>query len=174
MVKFWLILTTNLDDLLERLYGARGRRFSHILFGGTIGEYRRIKANSERVLLKFHGDCQVRDGRVLGRTEYDKVYTSGSPLCEELTTIYRIHSLLFVGCSLNPDRTVELLAEVAKLDPLMPKHYAFLQHPNDADVLLEREHFLTDRDIFPIWYPGDHDESIQALFVGMLRHMETL
>ena len=90
------------------------------------------------------------------------------------TPQFRTHSLLFVGCSLNPDRTVGLLAEVAKLDPGMPKHYAFLQYPNNSDVLREREHFLIERDIFPIWYPGDHDESIQALFVGMLRHVGTL
>jgi hypothetical protein len=169
-----LVLTTNLDDLLERMYELRDRRFSHVLSGCAIGGYRKAKAGSERILLKFHGDCRSRDGRVLGTTEYDKAYANGSPVREELTTIYRTHSILCLGCSLNPDRTVALLAEVAKLDPGMPKHYAFLQHPNDADTLLEREHFLTDRDVFPIWYPDDHDESIQALFVGMMQHMGRL
>jgi len=169
-----LVLTTNLDDLLERMYDHRERRFSHVLAGYAIGDYRKAKATSERVLLKFHGDCRSRGGRVLGKTEYEKAYCNGSPIREELTTIYRNHSILCLGCSLGPDRTVGLLAEVAKIDPGMPKHYAFLQHPKDADVLREREHFLTERDVFPIWYPDDHDESIQALFVGMMQHLGRL
>ena len=169
-----LVLTTNLDDLVERMYERRGKQFSHILAGHKIGEYRKVKATSERVLLKFHGDCRARDGRVLGKTEYEEAYANGSPVREELTTIYRTHSLLFLGCSLGPDRTIGLLAEVAKLDLGMPKHYAFLQQPNNDSVLQKRERFLTDRGIFPIWYPGDHDESIQAFFVGMLRHMRRL
>jgi len=169
-----LVLTTNLDDLQERMYELRGKRFSHILAGLSISEYRKVKATSERVLLKLHGDCRTRDGRVLGKTEYDIAYANDSPVRKELTTIYQTQSLLFLGCSLNPDRTIELLAMVAKMDPGMPKHYAFLQHPNDDKCLLQREHFLTERDIFPIWYPGDHDESIQALFVGMLQHLGRL
>ncbi len=148
--------------------------FSHVLAGHSIGAYRKAKATSERVLLKFHGDCRSRDGRVLGKTEYEKAYCNGSPIKEELTTIYRNHSILCLGCSLGPDRTVGLLAEVAKIDPGMPKHYAFLQHPNDADALRDREHFLTERDVFPIWYPDDHDESIQALFVGMMQYLGRL
>ena len=169
-----VVLTTNLDDLLEIMYNKSGRRFSHILCGQAIGEYRKVKATSERVLLKFHGDCRSRGGRVLGKVEYDVAYANGSPIREELTTIYRTHSILCLGCSLNPDRTVGLLADTAKLDPGMPKHYAFLQHPNDIDALREREHFLTDRDVFPIWYLGDHDEAIQSLFVGMMQHLGRL
>ncbi len=169
-----LVLTTNLDDLLERMYELRKRKFSHVLVGQGIGGYRKAKATSERVLLKFHGDCRSRDGRVLGKTEYEKAYCSGSPIREELTTIYRNHSILCLGCSLGPDRTVGLLAEVANIDPGMPKHYTFLQYPKDADVLREREHFLTERDVFPIWYPDDHDESIQALFFGMMQHLGRL
>lgn len=169
-----LILTTNLDDLLEQMYRVRGRPFSHVLAGDEIGEYRKVKAMSERILLKFHGDCRKREGRVLGSAEYDKAYGAGSPLRDELSTIYTIHSLLYIGCSLNPDRTVSLLAEVAKHDAGMPKHYAFLQHPRGGKLLIGREHFLAERDIFPIWYPGDHDESIQALFVGMLQHLDKI
>lgn len=169
-----LVLTTNLDDLLERMYERRRKGFDYILAGKKIGEYRKLKGESQRILLKLHGDCKVRDGRVLGKTEYDEAYANGSPVREELTTIYRTHSLLCLGCSLNPDRTVGLLAEVAGMDPGMPKHYAFLQQPENDGDLRQREHFLTERDVFPIWYRGDHDESIQSLFVGMLRHLGRL
>ena len=111
---------------------------------------------------------------MLGKSEYDKAYNNGSPVREELASIYRTRSILCIGCSLGPDRTVGLLAEVANSDSGMPKHYAFLKHPNDAAVLREREHFLTERDVFPIWYPNEHDESIQALLVGMMQHLGRL
>jgi hypothetical protein len=169
-----LVLTTNLDDVLEQLYKLRERAFSHVLTGGGIASCRRIMTNSERILLKFHGDCRSRDGRVLGKTEYESAYNNGSPVREELVSIYRTRSILCIGCSLGADRTVGLLAEVANSDSGMPRHYAFLKHPNDASVLRVREHFLTERDVFPIWYPDDHDESIQALLVGMLQHQGRL
>jgi len=169
-----LVLTTNLDDLLERLFELRKKKFSHVLSGQAISEYRRARGASERILLKLHGDCRSRNGRVLGKREYEEAYRVGSAIREELTTIYRTHSLLCLGCSLGPDRTVGLLAEVAELDPGIPKHYAFLQYPKSEDELLEREHFLTARDIFPIWYPDDHDESIQALLVGMIQYLGRL
>lgn len=164
-----LVLTTNLDDVLEVVYERRTRAFSNVLSGNGIGEYRKVKATSERLLLKFHGDRRSRNGRVLGKTEYETAYANGSAVRDELTTVYRNHSILCLGCSLGADRTVALLADVAKTDPGMPKHYAFLKVPADPDTLRDREHFLTDRDIFPIWYPGDHDESITALFAGMLQ-----
>lgn len=169
-----LVLTTNLDDLLEKLYETRKLRFSHVLAGNSISDYRKVKGTSGRLLLKFHGDCRSRNGRVLGKTEYERAYCNESPIRDELTAIYHNHSVLCLGCSLGPDRTVELLADTAEIDPNMPKHYAFLQLPKDEKVILEREHFLTKRDIFPIWYPDDHDESYQALFVGMLQHMGRL
>jgi hypothetical protein len=165
-----LVLTTNLDDLLEQLYIDRKRSFSHVLAGDGIGNYRNVKASSERVLLKFHGDCRNRVGQVLSKEEYDKAYANGSLIREELTIIYRTNSLLCIGCSLGQDRTVSLLSEVARMDERMPRHYAFLQQPIDTEMLA-REHFLTERDIFPIWYAGNHDDCIQALFVGMLQSL---
>lgn len=166
-----LCLTTNLDDLLERLYERVERPFSHALNGQSIADYRQIKGGSKRTLLKLHGDCRQRRGRVLGRAEYDAAYTTGSPVRDELELIYRNNSVLCIGCSLGADRTVNLLADIAHGDPNMPKHYAFLNLPTDPGIVRDREHFLTERDVFPIWYPGGHDESIQALMVGMLKSL---
>jgi len=167
-----LIITTNLDDLLEQLYETRGRAFSHVLAGQELGEYRRVKATSERVLLKFHGKHTTPVGRVISATEYNAVYAKDSPVRDELATIYKTRSLLYLGCSLGQDRTMSLLEEVAQLNQVMPPHYAFLQHPQDEDLLVDREHFLIDRGIYPIWYPGDHDECITALLAGMLKEKE--
>ena len=162
-----LVLTTNLDNVLEHLYLACEIPFAHTLNGKGIARYRQLKNPNERFLIKLHGDCNDQEGRVLLSQEYDEAYAVGSPIREEITLLYRNNSLLFLGCSLGPDRTVRLTHEIAGLDPHMPKHFAFLENPvNDGDRLA-REAFLTERGIFPIWYDLPHDDSIMALLDGL-------
>jgi type I restriction enzyme, S subunit len=84
------------------------------------------------------------------------------------------NNLLFLGCSLGPDRTIQLVAEIAKSDKNMPKHYALLALPDTDDVRVDRENFLTERGIYPIWYDGGHDESITALLAGLLDAAQTV
>jgi len=165
-----LVITTNLDNLLEHLYQKHDIAFTEVLTGKNIQSYRRLKAQSDRMLLKLHGDCKSKEGRILSVAEYEASYAPGAPVFEELSGIYRNQSILCLGCSMNSDRTVKLLGKVAEMDEGIPKHYAFLKHPDDEAALLEREHFLTERDVFPIWYKGDHDESITALLVGLAHH----
>ena len=49
----------------------------------------------------------------------------------------------------------------------MPKHYAFLVKPSDNGERIERENFLTERGIYPIWYDLPHDEALMALLEGL-------
>jgi hypothetical protein len=64
-----------------------------------------------------------------------------------------------------------LASEVRQLHP----HYALLPLPSDDGERKTRQKFLADRSIFPIWYPdGEHDESIEALFVKLLSDMNKL
>lgn len=169
-----LVITTNLDDVLEQVYSAEGHTFDHILAGEAIGDYRNCKSDPGNFLLKLHGDARSRDGRVLGKAEYDRAYGPDGVIRRELVLVYQTRSLLCVGCSLGADRTVSLIAEVAAGDRNMPRHYAFLQMPADDAARLAREHFLAERSIFPIWYDGEHDECITALLVGILRHLKRL
>ena len=162
-----LVLTTNLDDVLEHLYTLDSIPFGHVLHGEHIADYRQIKGPTERILLKLHGDCRRRQGRVLLSTEYEASYAPGSIVHDELTLIYRNNTLLFLGCSLGPDRCVRLIESVAEADKNMPKHYALLAKPSiDADSV-NREKFLTERGIYPIWYDSSHNEAIAALLHGL-------
>jgi hypothetical protein len=66
---------------------------------------------------------------------------------------------------------MDLLCELAGKDKDMPRHYAFLPSPSDEASRLNREHFLTARMIFPIWYDAssssDHHEALESL-LGIL------
>lgn len=169
-----VVLTTNLDNVLEKLYELNGQAFAHVLYGADIGKYRTVKGTKGSCLLKLHGDHHEVQGRVLRTAEYDAAYASGGIVCQELTLLYQTNSLLCLGASLYSDRTVSLIASVAARDDNMPKHYAFLSLPPDDGVRLAREAFLAERDIFPIWYNGSHDEDICALLVGILRFLKRL
>jgi hypothetical protein len=163
-----LIVTTNLDDILENIFRRSGTDFSQVLVGRDVARFRRLKSHSERFLLKLHGDYSHPGSRVLLSSEYEDAYGSGSAAREELALIYRGNSVLFLGSSLGPDRTVRLVREVAGGDESMPRHYAFLALPDSGGVPIDRERFLTERGIYPIWYDGPHDDAISALLAGLL------
>ena len=162
-----LVITTNLDNVLEHVYQVCGVSFAYALSGKRLRDYRQLKNPDERFLLKLHGDYQSQEGRVLLSSEYEEAYASNSSLREEITLLYRQNSLLFLGCSLGADRTVQLIREVANSDANMPSHYAFLTKPNSDDDRIARENSLVEGGIFPIWYDWQHDEAIMALLDGL-------
>jgi hypothetical protein len=163
-----LVITTNLDDVLEQHYRRCGVEFNEVLSGQDIARYRGMKTPTRRFLLKLHGDCRRAETRVLRKGEYEAAYALGSVVREELALLYRTNHLLFLGCSLGPDRTVGLIAEVAASDKSMPKHFALLPLPESDPVRVDRENFLCERGIYAIWYDGAPDESIRALLAGLL------
>lgn len=167
-------ITTNFDGILERAYGEQNLPFQVSLHGMAVGDYRRKVVSGQRCLLKLHGNSSDAHGRVLTREEYDAFYQSGTNGREELAHIFRSGGLVFFGCSLTLDRTMLLLQEIANADSNMPRHYAIHQLPADADEMKEREHFLTERGIFPVWYDGDHDSDIEALLVGLMEDLKKL
>ena len=164
-----LVLTTNLDNVLERVYAEQNQSFGGMLHGEEIAHYRRDRASTASLLLKLHGDYRRREGRVLTKKEYDNAYAEGEGVvARELALIYQTSSLLCLGSSLGPDRTVELIGKVAKVDGSVPKHFAFLRLPETEEEQVDREHFLVDRRIFPIWHGEDHNACITALLVGLM------
>ncbi len=167
-----LLLTTNLDDVLEHVYESSGQKLFEVLSGRDIERYRRVQSQGRSTLLKLHGDCRRSEGRVLGTAEYDGAYAPGAACCESLALIYRTRPLLWLGCSLTVDRTVKLVGQVVGEDGGAPRHFAFLPLPKEETTRVLREKELTQRHIFPIWYDGDHDDSIEALLVGLMDHQK--
>lgn len=169
-----IVITTNFDGILEHVYTRGGKAFHEILYGMAVGDFRKKNVTGSRCLLKLHGNYNVTHGRVLLKDEYDGFYM---PTCngrEELSLIFRRGGLVFLGCSLWQDRTMALLKETADADKNMPRHSAFLQRPKTAKKIVEREHFLTERNVFPIWYDGDHNTDIEALLVGLMEDLNKL
>jgi hypothetical protein len=169
------VITLNYDNVLETLYHSNGNTFSNSLYGDRIADFRRLNSKGERCLVKFHGDLFDPRARVLTKEEYEGFYLKNERNKETLIQLFKTQTILFLGCSLLQDRTMQLFEEIAKVDEDIPRHIAFLKAPDDEELLIEREHFLTDRSIFPIWYDCEsdncHDECVEALFVKILNEL---
>jgi SIR2-like domain len=163
------VITTNFDDLLERLYESSGCPFKRVLLGIQGTSLIRHMGDSGQCLFKMHGDYAEPVTRVLTKREYDVAYAKGSDLTETMKYVLRANTFLFIGCSLSQDRTMQLMLSLANEVRDLPHHYAFLPLPQDDIKRKVRQKFLADRSIFPIWYPDEeHDSSIEALFVKLL------
>lgn len=163
-----LVVSTNLDPLLERLYTFCATPFEHVLTGAELTSFRKLSARGDRILVKLHGDYQKPSTRVLSCTEYDAAYGHNGAAKTELGNLFSNKTLLFLGCSLLGDRTLKTIKEAADVDADAPKHFSFSSLPELRSDQVKRENFLTDRGVFPIWYDGDHDECILALLTGLL------
>lgn len=173
------VFTTNYDNILEDVYADEGQSFGLIVHGNQqLEDIRRHLDETRPALLKLHGDELYRSQRVFLTSEYEQVYAPGSYLRQELSKAAAERNLLFLGCSLSADRTMQVLHEAAQADQSQPDHYAFMAMPNDSDVWRKRENALAAHGIYPIWYdaptPEDHDDAIEALLVGLLREMKKL
>jgi hypothetical protein len=162
-------VSTNFDPIVESVYSIQSIPFDHVLYGPDVQSHVLLHQDGQRCLLKPHGDHLRTYTRVLTIAEYDKFYAAREPTREAIEHIYRANNIVFMGCGLSNDRTMKVFKETADNSQNLPRHYAFLKLPADPKEQLSREHFLTQRGIFPIWYPGDHDESIEALLVYVAR-----
>ena len=170
-------LTTNFDNVLELVYNGYHCPFGQILNGKQVADWQTHVFRRETVLLKIHGHATQPETRILTATEYAAAYAPGCPLRATMEAIIRNSAFLFLGCSLGSDRTMDLMKEVFANDPtLTTRNYAFLPMPKDALTRHQRDAFLAERAIFPIWYGDygetgkdfDHNLHIEALLVELL------
>jgi hypothetical protein len=131
--------------------------------------------SNQRLLIKLHGDFEDGQDRVLTLGEYTKAYGSSDAnmvdLSQPLPRLFRLilhnRPLLFLGCSLNGDRTLRVLRQVAQDDPELI-HYAIVELPAAGAYVPERDKFLSDHCIRPIWYPNGQHQSVALILRSYL------
>ncbi|TCS02864.1 SIR2 family protein [Caulobacter sp. BK020] len=163
------LITTNYDRLLEQAFDVGGGRPVQVLTPATI----LTPPDADSVtILKLHGDIVAPGGCILSRNQYAAAYGDGAidpslPIPQALDYYFRNSSLLFLGCSLNQDRTVQVfeaimnraLAESADL----PQHFAIEQLPSDEAALIARNAALLRIGVTPIWFPAGAFEFIEEI-----------
>ncbi|MXP44850.1 SIR2 family NAD-dependent protein deacylase [Allopontixanthobacter sediminis] len=162
------VVTTNFDYVLTHAYHIAGIPFANTFSGAALRDAPGRIGNEPHCLLRLHGEADTAHGRVLTSQEYSATYTEQRTLAEVINAITGTKSLLFLGCSLTDDRTVEALKHLHANAPVgRPLHYAFLPLPeNDRQ---QRREFLAEAGIHPIYYPTDaHDQMIEQLLITLL------
>ncbi|MFC1602692.1 SIR2 family protein [Pseudomonadota bacterium] len=161
------LITTNYDRLLEQVYDTGEESVVQIINGMTAME----QPEAEKVtVIKLHGDIRHPQRCILGKAQYDQAYGEEAldlerPIPKLLQYYFKNSSLLFIGCSLQNDRTIQVFKKVKEVsgDFDFPQHFAIEQSPEDRDELIRRNGELARLGITAVWYPKDQHEQIEAI-----------
>lgn len=151
------LITTNYDRILEQLFDTGGDDAVEVINGMNV----LIKPAPNKVtVIKLHGDIQNPRRCILAKAQYDEAYGEKAldltkPIPKLLQYYFKNNSLLFIGCSLNSDRTVEVFRTVkqASGDFDFPTHFSIEQAPESLKDLQNRNSELINIGITPIWFP---------------------
>lgn len=195
----FLILTTNFDEVIEMLYakvnGEYIEKLTPMALKGMDVIYKRI-ACGEPTLIKLHGDVATREF-ILTEQEYNRTYGESVldirlPLPSFLRDILLSKVILFLGCSLEDDRTLRVI-EQARVDGSMS--FALLPLPEktenknapwkpdfseevngntvEKEEFIQRQRFLNEHNIIPIWYPWNQHQALK-IFLKELAYRVSL
>ena len=164
-------ITTNFDRVLERLFSAAGRPLtSENLVIGRKPPDRVMEAlqQDRPALIKIHGDAGLAETLTFTAVEYGLSYgdeTRSGPIAQLAWLMYTNRPLLFLGCSLETDRTIRSLEQIRAAVPFL-RHYAVVAAHYLVDKLDRRTEKLRQAGIEPLWYPpGDFGRIVQLVDV---------
>ena len=158
------VITTNFDKLLERVFEEKSRPFQGFMHGiQQHSGFASQLVQGSRCILKLHGTFEVNETYIFSKQQYDDAYGCDcldytKPLAKVLRQIFISHSLVFIGCSLELDRTLELFLDVVNSNVFdIPNHFAFFPE-FESDNNLEKETLISSVGIKPIWYQVTSNE----------------
>lgn len=190
------IVTTNFDRAIEHLFELNKMEQPVLLTPDNAELITKAMRLQESVLVKLHGDVKSSDKLVLTKDAYNETYgddpknpDTSKPMPQELKKILEHKQALFLGCSLNVDRTYHVIKSCADLGD----NFAIMELPveteNKSDPyapylrkskggrlkrgLRKRINELRETlNIKVIWYPhGKHDEALGAFFTQLAADM---
>jgi len=158
------VLTTNFDRVLEKAFEPSGLE---VFLGSETREVARSIQSGNRALIKLHGDCEHSTGRVLTSDQYADAY--GSPdvstidpnraLPKVLEQVFGARALLFLGCSLQKDRTTRVIAWIAGRLGGGPVHFALMSASENTEA---RRKQLGEWSIRPLFFPAGQYDRVDA------------
>ncbi len=171
-----VVITTNFDRVLESVFSFHGRPLFPIWGARARTVMDSISADSP-VLLKLHGDALHAEERVLTRQEYARHYgskvasrfTFDEPLPVLLQVLFSSKPVLFVGCSLNSDRTMDVLSKVAA--STRTACFAVMARQREHDRQAELQARLERFGVAPLWFPPGAFDRIRPFLEFVARRL---
>ena len=166
-----LVITTNFDQVLEYVYKKRSHEFKEV-FGPGKNELllTALREKNEGALFKLHGT--IKDGFVdysnivLTESQYRRHYSDDAALTGSMKECFNDKLLLFLGCSLKQDLTMELLRKT--LRPGIKNYTIINCSRNERD---ERVRQLGDLNIRAIVYEGERHEAVRIILEHLLEDL---
>ena len=162
------LITTNYDQLLEQSFDTGAGSEIQVVNGVTSME---PPDPTKTTIIKMHGDIKTPTNCILGKAQYDLAYGEDQldldrAIPKMLRYYFTNNSLLFIGCSLNNDRTIQVFRQVKAEagDFSFPQHFCIEQTPDDIKSLIARNSELARLGITAIWYPKTLHGQIEAIF----------
>ncbi|MBQ6807676.1 MAG: SIR2 family protein, partial [Firmicutes bacterium] len=170
-----LKITTNFDQLLEKVY-SDARQHLDVFHPGHSELLEQALDNPAggNVLFKLHGSLAgiyiESSHLVFTKKQYDEHYGAGKPLRATLEKCFREQNMLFLGCSLAQDRTLDILREVQQAQESNGEtplgHYAILScKPGEQEKRVQE---LRKLHIYPILYEEKKFTAVRILLEKLL------
>lgn len=128
-----MIVTTNYDNILEKasLHSRLGQL--RPLLPCLVGQMNEAIQINERCLLKIHGSVEETQSFVFSTEQYKNFYgeknnRKGKLIPKYLLKIFSSKKVLFLGCSLEKDYTLDILEECIENNKSI-SHYAIVPLP---------------------------------------------
>lgn len=164
-----LVMTTNFDRVLEHVYLVHRNEAIPTVTPMNQDRLDQLCQNQALGLFKLHGDIGSEavsiDDLVFTGAQYDKHYAANSPLVAALARWFSNRRLLFLGCSLNKDRTMQVLQQVSRSQNGI-RHYAILGCKK-AEIT-KRSQELAALGILPIFYDDSNHDALRVILERLL------
>lgn len=164
-----MAITTNLDCLIEKVYEDWNKAFTGILLPGERQAIARRALNNANAHFLFHfhgainGDDADEESVVFTKSQYKTHYRRCSPLVRELKQWFSHRSMLFLGCSLNHDKTVDVLRRVTGSGTF---HYTIINATKDERDSKIR--FLEKLHVRAFLYPEGDYEAVRIILEKLI------
>ncbi|MBU3183253.1 SIR2 family NAD-dependent protein deacylase [Clostridium estertheticum] len=153
-----LLITTNYDRVIEKMYGL----YEKVLPVAHPGHFEALNGalrDGDLLLYKIHGDIgEPISSIILTKEQYELAYRNPD-LKQALKQVYTTKEILFLGCSIAKDRPIELLCEVSRAGM---NNYAIIACEGDdakkKRLQLENEYYTQS-----IIYPEGRHECVNIL-----------
>lgn len=167
-----MVITTNFDRVLEEVYSKHQVGFEKAINPYDTDILNQILQSNSHCLFKLHGDIGEStisaDKLVFTKEQYENVYADDSPLVAELTDWFKSKRILFLGCSLTMDKTMEVLKKVFSQNSSLD-HYAILAcKPEDMQKRIKE---MGDLGISAIFYPDGKHDAVRVILERILEEL---
>lgn len=153
-----LIITTNYDKAIEKVYGLHEEIFS-VAHPGHFEALNRALREQLLLIFKIHGDIsEPQTSIILNKEQYDRAYANEA-LIQTLKQAFLSKEMLFLGCSLTKDKPIELMCNI--LTEGM-RNFAIVSC-NNEDIKSKRLQLEKEFYTQAILYPEGKHESLNVL-----------